>query len=306
MKRRTALAAVLAVGAGMHRGANAIPRSVFSRDVRDIIELPEAQIDTGRAALTLGKEVYPHIDVEAYSRKIDVMVGEARFVLQRYARQDDPESIIRTLNTYYYKQWRVQYDQSPDVRSKRQHFFLHSILDTRQGNCMNIPMLYMTVAQRLGYPVYAVMAPDHSFVRFVDPRLKEQNIELSTDAGYSPDEDYAFKLNVSAKAIKNGAYLRTLSKRHYLGVLLMENALAFGDDQGDFDRAIRYLEKASEIDAKNVYYPRNLAAMWIRKAKLAKSPETVERYRQIAYEYRAKAEDMGWTRDPDANTRRKS
>jgi tetratricopeptide (TPR) repeat protein len=148
------------------------------------------------------------------------------------------------------------------------------------------------------------MVPDHSFLRFVDPRLKEQNIELSGGAGYSPDEEYAFNLNVSQKAIRSGAYLRTLSRRHYLGVLLMQNALAFVE-QGDVDRAIRYLEKADEVDPKNVYFTRNLAAMWIEKVRQQSSVEVAEKYRRIAYSYRAKADEMGWTRDPDANTRRK-
>ena len=304
MDRRTALVWMAGLGI-LSPVAQAVPRTPFSREVSDILDLTEAQIDTGRVALAFGKEIYPHIDVDAYSRSIDVMVGDARAVLKRYSRQVDPESIIRALNTYYYKFYGIRYDNSPGARTKRQNFFLHNTLDTRQGNCLSIPMLYMAVAQRLGYPVYAVTAPDHSFVRFVDPRLKEQNIELSASAGYSPDEDYAFNLNISQKAIKNGAYLRTLSKRHYLGVLLLQNALAF-DEQGDLDRAIRYLEKAEEIDPKNVYFPRNLAAMWIHKAKQQKVPEAVEKFRKIAYEYLAKAQDMGWTRDPDANTRKKS
>jgi regulator of sirC expression with transglutaminase-like and TPR domain len=197
MKRRTAVAAALCLGGGKFFDAHAIPRSAFSKDVRDFLELPESQIDTGRAALTFGREVYPRVDVATYSQQIDGMVREARFVVARYARQDDPESIIRALNTYLYKIYRVSYDNSPQSRNKRQNFFLHNVLDTREGNCLSIPMLYMAIAQRLGYPVYAVMVPDHSFLRFVDPRLKEQNIELSGGAGYSPDEEYAFSLNVS-------------------------------------------------------------------------------------------------------------
>lgn len=72
--------------------------------------MPEDKIDVGRAALTFAKEIYPAIDIETYSRKIDAMATEARRFVQRYAPRDDPESIIRALNTYYYKVWRVRYD----------------------------------------------------------------------------------------------------------------------------------------------------------------------------------------------------
>lgn len=302
MRRRSATVGALSVGACLL--AHAVAPSPFSIPVKRLLDLREVQIDTGTAALTLGQEVYPQIDVAAYSHRINLMVSDARLVLQRYSRPDDPESIVRALNTYFYKMFGIRYDNSPESRAKRENFFLHNTLDTRQGNCLSIPMLYMAVAQRLGYPVFSVTAPDHSFVRFVDPRLKEQNIELSAGAGYSSDEDYAYNLNISNKAIRNGAYLRTLSKLQYLGVLLMQNAHAFAD-QGDINRAIRYLEKAAEIDPKNVYFPRNLAAMWIQKAKRETSPAIIQKYRKLAYEYLTKAEVMGWTRDPDANTRRK-
>ncbi|MEO5670689.1 MAG: transglutaminase family protein [Ramlibacter sp.] len=280
------------------------PRSAFSPDVQRQLQLPENKIDTGVAALTFGKEVYPHIDVQAYSRKIDDMVSEARFWLLRYARQNDPESIIRALNTYYHKSYGVRYDKSPDGRNKRENYFMHHILDTGEGQCLTIPMLYMAVAQRLGQPVFAVSAPEHYFLRFADPRLKEQNIELTGEAGYSSDEEYAFNLNVSPKAIQSGAYLRTLNRRQFLGVLLMQNAIAFAE-RGDVDRAIRYLEKAAEIDPKDVYFTKNLQVMWMRKSKAATTHELVSEYREKAFRYFLKAEEMGWTRDPDANTRRK-
>ncbi|WP_076998256.1 transglutaminase family protein [Variovorax sp. KK3] len=269
-----------------------------------MLELPEDQIDVGRAALIFGKEIYPSIDVEACSRKIDAMAAQAsRFVL-RYALRRDPDSIIRALNTYYYKVWGVRYDNSPESRTRQENNFLHHTLDTRQGHCITIPMLYMAFAQRLGYPVYSVVAPEHMFVRFVDPRLREQNIELTAEAGFEPDEGYAYRLNVSRRAIKSGAYLRTLTRRQHLGVLIQQNAIVIGM-RGDLDKAIRYFEHAAQLDPQNVYFPKNLGSLWIRKAKQASSPEWAGKYRQIAYRYHDQADAMGWTHDPDANTKGK-
>lgn len=278
--------------------------SPFSHEVRALLELPEDKIDVGRAALTFAKEIYPAIDIAAYSRKIDAMTTAARRFVERYAPRADPESIIRALNTYYYKIWGVRYDNSAQGRTRQENNFLHHILDTREGTCITIPMLYMAFAQRLGYPVYGVVAPEHTFVRFVDPRLKEQNIELTAEAGFEPDEGYAYRLNVSQKAIRNGAYLRTLTRRQYLGVLIQQNAIAIGAG-GDLDRSIRCFEFAAELDPRNVYFPRNLHALWIRKAGQASSTEWAGKYREIAYRYYDQAEAMGWTRDPDANTRGK-
>jgi regulator of sirC expression with transglutaminase-like and TPR domain len=269
-----------------------------------LLDLPEDKIDVGRAALIFGKEIYSAIDIEAYSRKIDVMATEAGRFVRRYGPRGDPESIIRALNTYYYKVWRVRYDNSFEGRAKQENNFLHHTLDTKEGQCITIPMLYMAFAQRLGYPTYGVLAPEHTFVRFVDPRLEAQNIELTAEAGFEPDEGYAYRLNVSQKAISSGAYLRTLSRRQYLGVLVQQNAIAIGA-RGDLDKSIRYFECAARLDPQNVYFPKNLHALWMRKAALASSPEWAGKYREIAFRYFEQAENMGWTRDPDANTRGK-
>lgn len=164
-------------------------------------------------------------------------------------------------------------------------------------------MLYMVVAQRLGYPVYPVLAPEHQFVRFVDPAFERQNIELSAGAGYSTDAEYAYKLNVSDKAIRNGAYLRTLTKRQYLGTMLQQNALVFARAR-QYDRAIGYFEKAQRLDSKNVYFSQNLGSMWLLKGKHTLDSAEARKYRAISKKYFNQAEEMGWTQDPDANTRK--
>lgn len=280
------------------RGSN-----TFSPDIQQILELPEDKIDTGIAALTFAKEIYPSTDVAAYSARIDGLADEVRAFIARYGKYD-PDSVIRAMNTYYYRTWGVHYDKSPNARGKQENFFITGILDSKIGQCYTVPMLYMAIAQRLGYPVYAVTAPEHNFLRFVDPTLKEQNIELSGTAGYSSDADYAYRLNISPEAIKNGAYLRTLTRRQYLGVLLQQNAIVFST-RGDVDRAILYFSKAYELDPQNVYFAKNLSSLWYRKAEQARSKAQREKYRENANRYHALAERLGWTSDPDANTRGK-
>lgn len=308
MTRRTAL---VAIGGGLTgflpwgwpTAAQAKPLiPPFSPAVRAVLELPEKCIDTGRAALVFGTEIYPAIDVEAYSRKIDALAMEAGGLVRRYAANGEPDAVIRALNTWYYKVWGVRYDD--EGKARQENYFLHNILDSRRGNCISMPMLYMAIAQRLGYPVYGVLAPEHSFLRFVDPRLKEQNIELTAHAGYEPDEGYAFRLNISSKAIKSGAYLRTLTRRQYLGVLILQNAIVLSN-RGELDRSIRYFEFAADRDPQEVYYIKNLQTLWSRKSKAAATPEWTQKYREISYRYFLRAEEMGWTRDPDANTRKK-
>jgi regulator of sirC expression with transglutaminase-like and TPR domain len=276
-------------------------KPAFPADIQRVLALPEDQIDTGLAALTFAKEIYPDIDVAAYSAKIDDMANDARQYVARYGKFD-PDSVIRALNTYYYRVWDVQYDKSPNGHETQENYFINGILDRKLGQCTTIPMLYMAIAQRLGYPVYAVIAPEHNFVRFVDPSLKEQNIELSGGAGYSSDSEYAYRLNISQRAIESGAYLRTLTRREYLGEFLQQSAIVFRT-RGDIDRSILYFEKAYEIDPKNVYFSKNLSMLWHQKGNLATTAEQAEQCRLKSNRYYSISEELGWTSDPDANTR---
>lgn len=290
--------------AGPGHAAPAQPSSgAFTPEIARILALPEERIDSGIAALTFAKEIYPGIDIDAYSARIDELALEARRYIQWHG-QYDPDSVIRALNSWYYRVYGVQYDKSPNGRQRQENFFINGLLDSRRGQCITLPMLYMVIAQRLGYPVYAVMAPEHKFVRFVDPLLKEQNIELSGGAGYSSDAEYAFRLNISEQAIRNGAYLRTLTKRQYLGVLLQQNAIVFSK-RGNIDKAIIYFEKAREIDPKNVYFAKNLAGLWGYKTMAARSRQLAEIYWLTSRKYEAESQRLGWTNDPDANTRKK-
>lgn len=173
------------------------------------------------------------------------------------------------------------------------------------GQCETLPMLYMAIAQRLGYPVYAVHAPEHSFLRYVDPSLPGGaiNIEVSgRQISWLSDAGYAHWLNINDRAIKSGAFLRTLTRRQWLGLLLEENAVVFSK-AGYWDRAILYVKKAQELDPQDPYYPKNLAQAYEVKAQRTEARDLAEKYMKMSHNEAALAESMGWVNDPDALTR---
>jgi len=108
-------------------------------------------------------------------------------------------------------------------------------------------MLYIVLAQRLGWPVYAVSAPKHFFCRYVAEDFKENNIETTSGGGFIYDLDYAMDTGIPKKAIDNGVYLRTLSNKEYIGRLLTINAF-FHYEDGEIEKAISYLGAATKLD----------------------------------------------------------
>jgi hypothetical protein len=191
---------------------------LISPEVHKQLDMPEGQLDIGIAALTIAKEVYLELDIPAYSRKLDTLADKVRW-LAKGTR--DPEQRIRVLNTALFRYEGFHYDRAPFSRSKQTYYFLNGILDTKQGICITMPLLYIAVAQRLGYPIYPVAAPDHMFVRYVDTSFKQQNIETTSGGKYFSDQEYIEDFFVSAKALKSGGYMRTMTYREFLAHILV-------------------------------------------------------------------------------------
>jgi regulator of sirC expression with transglutaminase-like and TPR domain len=260
--------------------------------IRKQLALSEDQIDLGLAALTFAKEIYPEIDIDAYSHKIDVLADEVR---QLAGPTTDPERRIRALNTVLFRNEGYHYDRDAFSRSVQRYYFLNGILDSRQGICYTLPLLYMAVAQRLGYPIYPVAAPDHLFLRYVDPAFDRQNIEATSGGKYFPDASYVEHFSVSAQGMTSGSYMRTLTYREFLGHLLAANALVYARE-GRIEKALQYSGEAVKLNPRFADHYDALRVGYEAERQALKGPPAERARREMKY-YAAKASELGFV-DP--------
>ena len=70
--------------------------------------------------------------------------------------------------------------------------FLHGIIQGRGGTCASLPVLYVAVGRRLGYPLRLVTTARHLFARWDEPHGERFNIEVSNAGGIDthPDDHY--------------------------------------------------------------------------------------------------------------------
>lgn len=249
----------------------------------------DSEIDIGLAALHFAKDFYPDIDVSRYNRQIDVLAQEVRRLA---GGTKDPDRRIRSLNTVLYQQQKFHGERNAAIQRDPAFYYLNNLLDTKRGNCFTMPLLYLAVSQRLGWPVRLIHVPDHSFVRYVDPRLKEQNIEATSGGGYVPDEQYKKDFRVSDAGIKSGAYLRSLTSREVLGDLAAINGIAFGK-RGELAKALIYLQSATQWNPRLVDGWANLAYAANTMAKHLKGTEAV-RYQKMAALSKTKCDELGF------------
>lgn len=220
--------------------------------VQRILSLPEKDVDVWNVSMTLAKDAYPDLDVENYDREFEQVV---KWIRRATPPDADPERRIRTMNTILYKKMGIAYDKEELEGQKLINRYAFGILETRRGNCQNLALFYLAIAQRLGYPVFPVSAPQHLFARYIAPGFKRQNIDPSGRGNYFPDEDYIRRLEIPPHAVKNGTYLRTLSYRELAGYMVADHGgFYYGETLKDDVLAIAILERGLDNNKKNSEY----------------------------------------------------
>jgi len=207
-----------------------------------ILGLPEEEIDIWKVSLTLARDAEPDLDMGRYTAEFNEIVGQARRMTPPSATADYR---VRALNTLLYKRLGYAYDKEDYLGKKFSNRYAFGIIKTKKGTCSNMATFYIALAQRLGYPVYAVGAPQHFFARYVDPTLKYQNIEPTGNGGWDSDKDYIRNMEIPDMAVQNGAYLRTMTHREFAAEQIVEHAsFYYAQKLKDYPTAIALMEKA--------------------------------------------------------------
>ena len=116
---------------------------------------------------------------------------------QNPAEFNDSEAYFRmlTLVTVLQEDCGVRYNpermQSPNFADSRD-LFLHGLLTGKhQGTCVSMPVLYVAVGRRLGYPLKLVTSKAHVFARWESPDGRERlNIEATSQGLNCFPDDY--------------------------------------------------------------------------------------------------------------------
>jgi len=143
-----------------------------------------------------------------------------------------------------------------------QDLFIHGLLGSNGGTCSSMPVLYVAVARRLGYPMSLALAPGHVLARWDAPAgsndpMKHFNAE-GTGYGFSPfdDEHYRnFPRKMTKQESDSGYYLRPLSGAEMLSVFLSTRGHCLLDI-GRFEDARQAYETAQRFSSKDPYLAR--------------------------------------------------
>ncbi len=153
----------------------------------------------------------------------------------------------------------VRYDparqSSPDVANANDRFFasadavfLTGVLgDNRQGTCSSLPVLYVAVGRRLGYPLHLVTTKGHLFVRW-EGKGERFNIEAAGQGLNTFADDYyrRWPFPVTAQEEQAEGYLKNLDAAGELAVFLSIRAMCLRES-GRVQEAAQAFAQASKL-----------------------------------------------------------
>lgn len=206
-----------------HAVAPAPDYAAHLKRIQAILEQPEDRIDLARAELTIDQMIDPSIDVEANLKKLDAMATEIRRKLPPRPSSLDK---VQALREYLYAkgEWNrnqpFQYDFSDPKGTRVRNKLLPNYLASRKGNCVSMPFLFIVLGQKLGIDVTAAEAPAHVFVKYRNEAGQWFNLETTSTGGPTADASYREQAPMTDEAIANGLYMRPLSNKETVTVML--------------------------------------------------------------------------------------
>ncbi len=135
-----------------------LARSTFA----DLAALDESVFPLDRAALAIGLEEYPTLDIQAYLRKLDTLAMRAEVLA---GENRSPGNLLESVQEVLFTQEALR-GNTEDYYDPR-NSYLNEVLDRRQGIPISLSVIFIEVARRVNLPIQGVGFPGHFLVKCV-------------------------------------------------------------------------------------------------------------------------------------------
>lgn len=244
-------------------------RNARSRTLDDLSKLPDTafeNLDIIELNLAIACEIPKcrELDAERYQTTVDEWAAWIKQETERHRyRFEQNPAEYRNSEAYFCalvmctvigQDFKVRYDLEDFSFGQPEDLFVHGVIDQRKGTCVSLPVLYIGIAQRLGYPIRAVALPGHTFCRWDDPKTGERfNIEAANLGGLTTHEDEYYRhwpYEIEPRWEQEHHVLKSLTMREHASVMVGALAAYFAAKK-DHPSAIRWDALAHWLDPAN-------------------------------------------------------
>jgi len=204
-----------------------------AKNKEEVLALPSEDIDLARGVLLeqFDGSKDAEQEIRNYEAALDLMALQ---VLARLAENASSAEKIKEINRFIFQEMLFRFPpHSLHAHDIDLYTFLPSVLDSRQGVCLGVSILYLSLAQRLDLSLEILTPPGHIYVR---SRNGEEVINIETTARgiHVPSEMY---LGINTR------HLEQRSLKEVIGMAFTNQAATFWEKQ-DYKKAVSLYEKA--------------------------------------------------------------
>jgi tetratricopeptide (TPR) repeat protein len=205
--------------------------SVWTKE--EVLALKTEDVDLTRGLLLFQFEDSKNLknEIRQYEARLDLMALQ---ILVRLSPQATNEEKIREINRFIFQEMQFRFPpHSLYAHDIDLYTFLPSVLDSRQGVCLGVSILYLCLAQRLDLPLEIITPPGHIFLRYHENDTII-NIETTARGVNFPTEIY---LGVNTKKLIERAL------KEVIALAFINQAAVFWERE-DYASAVSLYEKA--------------------------------------------------------------
>lgn len=231
------------------------------RTFDEIVALPDEKFDVAEAILALASEIPVEAggtatpDIAATLTELDRLADRAKTDLP-----DNPDGIDIFDTLYEVVLDRKAADPYRDDRAD--NYDLPLAARKHRGSCLSVGIMTLSVARRMGVPVYGVQCPAHFFLKYLarpggkdakDAATLNFDVTRPTPDNWKKlDDDFYRKWQrIDTQAEMSGAYLRPLSDREVVSTYLASRS-GFFSGKKLYAKALADAERALALNPRNV------------------------------------------------------
>lgn len=198
-----------------------------------LFDLQSKDIDLSRAILIyeFEKVENPLLEIRRYEASLDLMALQ---ILARLKNESTDREKIDAISHFIFHDMQFRFPpHSLYAKDIDLYTFLPSVLDSRQGVCLGVSIIYLALAQRIGVDLEIITPPGHIYVRHND-KGDILNIETTARGINLPSEMY---LGINTK------YLQKRTMKEVIGMAFINKASMFWHNQ-NYEKAVALYEDA--------------------------------------------------------------
>ena len=244
------------------------PLKPVESKLTSIFEHSAETINLTETLILISKDWNPTLDEKLLRKEISQLVV---LVKNKLKPENTALETVNLLRQVIHHEKGYRYTEQVDERGipkNDDELFLHGMLKSKLGYCMNLSLLYLMIGDQLGLPLYGVALPNHFFVRY-DSGNDRINIE-TTELGTSyPDSFYENRFGVQFDS-KTPFFTHSLNKKKSLGAYLSNVGMVYHKNARPH-KSIFYLKPSTKINPLSIEAHNNLANIYgeIKQPELA-------------------------------------